>query len=174
MRPILVVLLAVAFAGACGGDSSGPNDPFPNVAGVYNVSGSFDGLSSSIAHFEGTLTITQASRASGALGGSAAILATINGDVFNVSDNAIDAATVSPSGVIAYTLVDPSGSWTFSGSLSGTAIVNGRHTITSGSSSFSGPWNATRTAASAQRPSSAVGTGIEGLAKRLTPQAGRR
>jgi hypothetical protein len=47
MRRFLLVLLVFAWAG-CGGDSSGPTETFPDVAGVYNVSGGFDGLASSI------------------------------------------------------------------------------------------------------------------------------
>jgi hypothetical protein len=165
MRRFLLVLLVFAWAG-CGGDSSGPTETFPDVAGVYNVSGGFDGLASSIAHFEGTLTITQASRASGALSGTTAYLVTINGDVFSVSDE-VERATVSQSGAVAYTLTDASGSWTFSGTLSGTAIINGRHTISNGSSSFSGPWAATRATSSIQSRSSNIPASIEGLTKRL-------
>jgi hypothetical protein len=168
MRPTLCVALIAIAALACGGDSTSPNDVFPNSAGVYNVTGTFDGLSSSDAHFEGTLTLTQASRASGALGGSAAYLATINGSVFNLSDSAIDGATISPTGVITYTLVDASGTWTFTGTLSGTAIVNGRHTISGGSSSFSGAWSVTRaTATTAQARVAAATITIEALSHRL-------
>jgi hypothetical protein len=159
-------LLSVSMLG-CGGDSNGPDEAFPDAAGVYNVTGSFDDLSSSVAHFEGTLTLTQASRESGTLGGSAAYLATIGDDVFNLTDDAIDGAAISPTGVISFTLADPSGTWTFTGTLSGTAIISGRHTISGGSSSYSGPWSATTATASIQRRTSAVSLSLEGLAQRL-------
>ncbi len=64
MRLFLAVLVACLIS-ACGGDSSGPSDVFPNAAGVYNVSGSFDGLSSSDAHFEGTRFLAPHSSAAG-------------------------------------------------------------------------------------------------------------
>jgi hypothetical protein len=167
MRALMcATLLSVGLLG-CGGDSSGPDEVFPDAAGVYNVTGSFDDLPSSVAHFEGTLTLTQASRESGTLGGSAAYLATIGDDVFNLTDDAINGAAISPTGVISYSLVDPSGTWTFTGTLSGTTIINGRHTISGGSSSYSGGWSATTATASIQRRTSAVTLSLKGLAERL-------
>jgi hypothetical protein len=167
MRALVCATLLSVSLLACGGDSNGPDPVFPDAAGVYNVSGSFDDLASSVAHFEGTLTVTQASRESGTLGGSAAYLTTIGDDVFNVTDDAINGAAVSPTGVISYTLVDPSGSWTFTGTLSGTTITNGRHTISAGSSSYSGAWSAATATASIQRRASAASLSLKGLAERL-------
>jgi hypothetical protein len=165
---VCATLLSVSLLG-CGGDSNGPDEAFPDAAGVYNVTGSFDDLPSSVAHFEGTLTITQASRETGTLGGSAAYLATIGGDVFNLADDAINGAAISPTGVISFTLVDPSGSWTFTGTLSGTTIIDGRHTISDGSSSYSGAWSATTATAGIQRRTSAVSLSLslKGLGERL-------
>ena len=37
------VLLTIGLLG-CGGDSSDPDEPFPDVAGVYEVEGTFDDL----------------------------------------------------------------------------------------------------------------------------------
>jgi hypothetical protein len=142
-------LLAVALVANCGGDSNEPEDPFPDAAGVYEISGGFDGIPSSDASFTGTLELTQASRASGALGGSAAILAEISGEVSNITDDALSSANVSPSGVITFTATDPSGTWTFTGTLSGNTISQGRHTISSGDVSISGSWQGTRTAGAA-------------------------
>ena len=163
---VCATLLSVSLLG-CGGDSNGPDEAFPDAAGVYDVAGSFDDLPSSVAHFEGTLTITQASRETGTLGGSATYLATIDGNVINLTDDAINGATITPTGEISFTLVDPGGSWTFTGTLSGTTIIDGRHTISDGSSSYSGAWSATAATAGIQRRPSAVGLSLKGLAERL-------
>jgi hypothetical protein len=167
MRALVCAMFLSAGLLGCGGDSGGPDTAFPDAAGVYNVTGSFDDLPSSVAHFEGTLTLTQATQESGTLGGSAAYLATIDGDVFNLTDNAINDAAISPTGVISYTLVDPSGSWTFTGTLSGTTITDGRHTISDGSASYSGAWSATTATASIQRRTSVVSFSLEALTERL-------
>src|SRR5687767_9039786 len=124
-------LLALAFIVACGGDSNEPEDPFPDAAGVYEASGGFDGIPSADGSFEGTLDLTQASRQSGTLEGSAAFLAEIDGEIFNLADE-VGSATVSPSGVIVFTLGEPGATWTFTGTLSGNNIGQGRHTLSSG------------------------------------------
>jgi hypothetical protein len=167
MRALVCATLLSASLLGCGGDSTGPDEAFPDAAGVYNVSGSFDDLPSSVAHFEGTLTITQASRETGTLGGSAAYLATIDGNAFDVTDDAIDGAAISPTGAISFTLVDPGGSWTFTGTLSGSTIIDGRHTISDGSSSYSGAWSATTASAGIQRRTSLAGLRLEALLERL-------
>lgn len=133
------VLLTFALLG-CGGDSNEPEEPFPDVEGVYSVEGTFDDLPASQASFEGTLELTQASRQSGTLGGSLAVLATLGDDIVNVADEALSSATVSPSGVISFTAGDGAATWTFSGTASGNSIINGRHTLSSDGDSFSGPW----------------------------------
>ncbi len=140
------VLLAFALlASACGGgDSNEPEDPFPDAAGVYQISGGFDGIPSNVGSFSGTLEITQATRSSGTLQGTAAILATIDGDVFNLSDPVLDGANVSPTGALSFTMADNSGTWTFTGTLSGNTISGGRHTLSAGSESISGNWQGTR------------------------------
>jgi hypothetical protein len=120
------VLLPLALLTACGGDSNEPEDPFPDAAGVYQVSGGFDDIPSNVGSFQGTLELTQASRSSGTLQGSAAILATLEGDVFNLSDPALANANVSPSGVLSFTMAGAGATWTFSGTLSGTTITTGR------------------------------------------------
>ena len=135
-------LLTIALLGCGGGDSNDPGDPFPDVAGVYEIDGTFDDLPANDAHFEGTLELTQASQESGALGGSIAVLATLGEDIFNVSDDALSSASVSPSGVISFTAGDGSATWTFSGTASGNAINSGRHTLSSSSGNASGPWQA--------------------------------
>jgi hypothetical protein len=140
--------MAILGAGvlACGGgDSNDPGDPFPGAAGTYAMTGGFDDVPSTVASFTGTLTLTQATQESGELGGSAQIVAQINGETFNVADPVLGAASVSATGTVAFTMADPSGSWTFTGELSGTNIARGRHTLNGGTSgTFSGDWSANR------------------------------
>jgi hypothetical protein len=139
------VLLTIALLGCGGGDSNEPEDPFPDVEGLYQVSGTFDDLPANQAFFDGTLTLTQASQETGDLQGSLSLLVTIDDDIFNIVDTELTPASVSPSGVIAFTAADPSGTWTFSGTASGTLITDGRHTLSAGSDNFSGPWQADAT-----------------------------
>ncbi len=150
------VLLPLTLLTACGGDSNEPEDPFPDAAGVYQVSGGFDDIPSNVGSFQGTLELTQASRSSGTLQGSAAIVATLEGDVFNLSDPAIASANVSPSGVLSFTMVGAAATWTFSGTLSGTTITAGRHTLSDGVQSFSGNWQGNRSSGSANGAAPAV------------------
>jgi hypothetical protein len=144
----VLVPLALLTTACGGGDSNEPEDPFPDAAGVYQISGGFDGIPSNVGSFQGTLEITQASRSSGTLQGSAAIVATLDGDVFNLSDPALANANVSPSGVLTFTMADASGTWTFSGTLSGNTISGGRHTLSAGSESISGSWQGSRASSS--------------------------
>ncbi|HUF36198.1 MAG TPA: hypothetical protein VMN37_09620 [Gemmatimonadales bacterium] len=147
------VLFSFALLTACGGsDANEPEPPFPDVAGVYDVSGGFDGIPTSVGSFAGTLELTQASRSSGTLQGSAAILATIDGSVFNVGDASLANANVSPAGVLSFTMADNSGTWTFSGTYSSGTIGQGRHTLSSGGESLSGNWQGTRAAGSVAAP----------------------
>jgi hypothetical protein len=134
------VLLTIGLLG-CGGDS-GPDEPFPDVAGVYEIQGTFDDLPANEASFEGTLELTQASQETGTIGGSLAVLATLGEDIVNVTDDALASASVSPSGVIAFSAGQGSATWTFSGTASENSIINGRHTLSAGSDNFSGPWRA--------------------------------
>ena len=140
------LLLALSLLPACGGDSNEPEEPFPDAAGVYQISGGFDGIPSNVGSFSGTLEITQATRSSGTLQGSATILATIGGDVFNLSDPVLGGANVSPAGVLSFTIADNSGTWTFSGTLAGNAITSARHTLSAGGESLSGDWQGSRAA----------------------------
>ena len=138
-------LILAAFLLGCGGDSNEPEPPFPDAAGVYEMSGGFDDIPSADGSFTGTLELTQASRESGALAGSAAILVDLGGDVFNITDDDLGGATVSPSGTVTFTLGDLGATWTFTGTLTASAITAGRHTL-SGDVSISGDWRADRTA----------------------------
>jgi hypothetical protein len=143
-------LLVLTLLLGCGGDSNEPEAPFPDVSGVYELTGGFDELAPADGSFTGTLELTQASRESGALDGSAAILVDLDGDVFNISDDALTGATVSPSGVVTFTLGGAGATWTFTGTASGTGISQGRHTLAA-DITISGSWQAARATGSGVR-----------------------
>jgi hypothetical protein len=146
---LFIASVLVSFSlGGCGGgsgDTSAPEEPFPDVAGVYNVQGGFDDLTADEASFVGSLVLNQASRQSGELTGTMSVTATINGEVTTAGNVAIQSASVSPSGTVSFELgsIGNGGRWTFSGTASGETI-SGRHTLTDGSLSFSGDWTATQ------------------------------
>lgn len=134
------VLLTLLLSG-CGGDKSNdPEQPFPDVQGIYEIEGAFDDLPAGESSFEGTLELTQASQESGTLGGSMTILITLGDDIFNVAYEDLSDASVSTSGTISFTADDELVTWTFSGTASGSSIINGRHTLSDGSESISGAW----------------------------------
>ncbi len=141
----MLVSFWVSGCGGDGGDTTDPDDPFPDVAGVYNVQGGFDNLTADEASFVGSLILNQASRQNGELTGTMSVTATINGDVTTAGNVAIQSASVSPSGTVSFTLgsIANGGSWTFSGTASGETI-SGRHTLTDGNLTFSGNWTATQ------------------------------
>ncbi|HEX3236175.1 MAG TPA: hypothetical protein VHR41_18430 [Gemmatimonadales bacterium] len=139
----LSIVTGLALA-ACGGDSTGPKDVFPEAKGVYEVNGSFDGISTSDAHFSGALTLTQISRETGTLGGSAAYTVIIGTQSYDFTEDSLSAATVSANGVVTYTMGEGGSTWTFTGTLSGPSIVDGHHTLSESSGSVSGAWTATR------------------------------
>jgi hypothetical protein len=143
-------LIALLAAAACGGDSTGPSPAFPAVAGTYNVTGYFDGIPSDAAFFNGTLAVTQVSRQEAALGGTMAVTVNLQGDVFNIG-GALQGANVSPSGQLTFTIGDPSGTWTFSAQVQGTALAQGRHTLSDGQESLSGAWSGSRATGTAVR-----------------------
>jgi hypothetical protein len=141
------VLLATVVA--CGGDSSGPDEPpYPAAAGAYQVDGGFDGLTRQQASFSGTLTLTQASREVGTLAGTATMTGQLGGQVYDLSGGTVQNASVTTAGAISVTVLSPTGTatWTFTGNLSGSTIT-GRHTLASGSASSSGDWTGNRASA---------------------------
>jgi hypothetical protein len=140
-----LVLAGVLALAACGGDSSNaPRDPtYPAVSGTYSISGSFDDFTVQQAHFAGTASFAQASRESPALTGSINVTMTIDGDVILIS-GPLDAASVTSAGVLTFAAAGGGASWTFSGTMASTA-ASGRHTLTDGTSVFSGNWSMQRT-----------------------------
>lgn len=95
------------------------------------------------------------------------VTATLGGDVLTGGDPALDQASVATNGAITFTMNDPSGTWTFDGTLSGSSITQGRHSLNApGVGTISGNWTGTRTSSSV----SAMST--RGTGSRLAAIAG--
>jgi hypothetical protein len=168
MRSVVLVV-ALVVLGCGGGDSNAPNPTFPNAAGTYNMTGGFDGFTTSEASFSGTFTLTQASLTQGTLGGSANVTVRLGDQIGTVTDNALEQATVSTAGVITFRLSDPDGTWTFNGTLAGSSVTGGRHTLNvPGSGVISGDWAGSRTASSVSAMSTRGTAGLGAIAGALT------
>lgn len=149
LRPavLMATVLGLVLLPACG-DSTRPEAlpaPIPSVAGTYALSGTFDdspGLS-----FAGPITITQAatqaSRDTGALGGTATV--TLSGSGENaVLDAVVTDATITRVGEVTFSLsTQLTASWRFTGTLAQGSIT-GRQTVNSANGTSTGPWRATR------------------------------
>jgi hypothetical protein len=166
----VVLVVALVVMGCGGGDSNAPNPQFPNAAGTYNMTGGFDGFTTSEASFSGTFTLTQASLTQGALGGSANVTVRLGDQIGTVTDNAVERASVSSAGVITFTMTDPDGSWTFNGTLAGSSINGGRHTLNvPGTGVISGDWTGSRTASSVSAMSTrGTASGLRAIGRALT------
>ena len=133
---------------ACGDDNSngGPNDNFPDVAGVYDIQGEFDGVDPSERSFSGTLTIEQESLESSLLAGTADITITdiLIGNIF-VNDAELLDASVDLAGQVVFQLRDEEQdvTWDFQGERGGD-IIQGDHTVTQGTATLTGTWTAER------------------------------
>lgn len=128
---------------ACGESAAPPR--FPALSGTFDVAGTFNGLPSSLANFNGTITFSQASRNDSTLTGVANILVTIGSSAITVLQ--VHNARVRDNGTVLFRLPteNVTSTWAFSGMLSGTAI-SGTHVLSSPSSSSptSGPFTATK------------------------------
>src|SRR6185436_16306849 len=137
--------LVLSSCGGDGGDSTGPDSGFPDVAGVYSIYGRFDGLSADEAAFAGTLVLTQPSQHSGDLTGSLTMTIASQGTANSTGEAPIESASVTQQGAVSFRL-GPSAAagWTFTGTLVGGITITGRHTLTDGqTASFAGTWSAT-------------------------------
>lgn len=149
MRRLAIVglLLGAILGSACGGgDGDSGNDPtpaFPNVDGVWNIQGTFNAFASTLAHFEGTVTIDQPSRNAAPITATTAITVLINGGTSSITQ--ISEPTITEAGDLAFNLhtANVTTTWAFTGTLSGT-VANGTHVLAGGGSSFPGVWQATK------------------------------
>ena len=137
--------LALSSCGGEGGDSTGPESGFPQVAGVYSIQGRFDGLSADEAAFAGTLVLIQPSQHSGDLTGSLTMTISAQGTANSTGEAPLESASVSQQGAVSFQLgPSPAAGWTFTGTLVGGITITGRHTLTDGqTASFPGTWSAT-------------------------------
>jgi hypothetical protein len=147
MPRLWLTALGAAAVLACGDDTSGggPNDLFPEVAGVYAVEGEFDGIPPQEASFTGAVTIEQASLESSILTGTADITLTTSAGNLVINDAELQDATVTLAGIVDFTVVSPGDNvtWTFTGEKAGD-VLEGQHTLTQGAQSRSGTWSGTR------------------------------
>jgi hypothetical protein len=147
MPRLWLAALGAAAVIACGDDDSGggPNDLFPDVAGVYEIEGQFDAVPPEDASFTGSVTIEQESLESSILTGSADITLTADAGNLVINDSELQNATVTLAGVVEFTVLSPpqSVTWTFTGERGGD-VLEGQHTLTQGGESRSGPWSGSR------------------------------
>ncbi len=146
MTRLWLAAIGAAAVMACGDDSSGgqPNEQFPDVAGVYEVEGEFDGVDPADLSFAGTVTLEQESLESSILTGTASLVinsATEDDVVITAAE--LQNAAVSLAGVVAFTVDQGAVSWDFTGERAGD-ILEGDHTLVQGSQTRSGTWSGIR------------------------------
>jgi hypothetical protein len=146
MSRVWLAALGAAAVIACGGDDdgNGPTDFFPDVAGVYDVEGQFDGVDPSDLSFTGTVTIEQESLESSLLTGTASITIVSSSGNTTVSNAELLNAGVDLGGNVAFTIEQGAvTSWDFTGEKAGD-VLTGTHDLTLGTESFTGTWSGTR------------------------------
>ena len=140
----LAALGAVAVL-ACGGDddANGPDDAFPDVAGVYTVEGQFDEADPDDLSFSGEITIEQESLETSLLTGTADLTIVTPSGTFPVDDAELLDASVNLVGDVTFRLEETSVAWDFLGDKSGD-ILSGTHSLTLGGISYTGTWTGQR------------------------------
>ena len=137
----LVAMLSLFALSSCGGDSSGPDTPYPAVAGVYNIYTQFDGLTPAEISSTGTVTLTQPSRNLPDLTGTMAMIVTIQGIPYSLN-SVLGPSSVSSAGIISFSAAQNGLTWTFNGTIVNHSI-SGRHTLTDGTDPLPGNWSGT-------------------------------
>ena len=138
LTPAVVLLLA------CGGDDDPAGPQFPSVAGTYAITGTFDDLPG--ATVSGPLTLVQANQSSSALTGTVTLTLRTASGTSSTASGLFD-ATVTATGIVSFSVGAPSGgssSWTFTGPVTTSGVVGGRHTLRGVCGTCPGPWTATR------------------------------
>jgi hypothetical protein len=132
---------------ACGDDGAGggPNDLFPDVAGVYVIEGDFGGIPAGDSLVTGTVTIEQASLETSPLTGTANLTLTAQAGNLTVNGADLQSASVTLAGVVVFTVERVSDGlvWTFTGERAGD-VLEGTHTLTRGSVTADGAWSGER------------------------------
>ena len=159
-RSVLGVFLSI-LAACGGGDTAGPTptpEPtptYPSVAGTYNFPALFDQLTYADAHVIGVITLVQPSRNARTLTGDFDFVMTVDGQSHHWAVS-FDSAWVSTGGTILFSASNGPETWTYTGTLTGTAVA-GRHTLTGDGAPITGDWTGSRSAtASAQMSRAAV------------------
>jgi hypothetical protein len=145
MSRLWLATLGAAAVIACGDDDSGggPTDLFPDVAGLYDIAGQFDGVDPSEASFTGTVLIEQESLESSILTGTANITITGSEGTVNVVDAELLDAGVDLGGNVSFHLEQGAVSWNFLGERGGDVLV-GTHTLTLEAETRIGTWTGQR------------------------------
>jgi hypothetical protein len=145
-RQLLAALGAAAVI-ACGDDTSGggPNDLFPDVAGVYTITGNFTGAPTGDSLVTGTVTIEQASLETSPLTGTANLTLTAQAGNLTISNAELLDASVTLAGVVVFTVERQLDAmvWTFTGERAG-AVLEGTHTLRKGGVTADGSWSGER------------------------------
>ena len=115
--------------------------PLPNVAGTYQISGTFDNSPGS--SFSGTLVLTQSGRFNPALGGDATVTLTSGGSSMTVSGLTDPVINADNSVSFYIGQVTAQNSWAFTGQQTASGLA-GQQVLTNPGASFSGPWQAVR------------------------------
>jgi hypothetical protein len=134
-RSLLVLALLAPLA--CGGDSTAPEEPYPDVSGRFVVTGDFDGLSE-VGDWSGSLQLTRPD-GRGEYTGRLTV-ALVEGGL--LLDEELT-GSVERDGALRFQIADASGSWEFTGTADGGAL-RGRHVLSGGGDVLRGDWLAMR------------------------------
>ena len=140
-RALIPTLAALLACGSGDDDPAGPQ--FPSAAGTYAITGTFDDLPG--ATVTGPLTLVQADRSSGALTGTVTLTLRTSSGATSTASGLFN-ATITTAGNLSFSVGAASGSssWTFTGPVTATGVVGGRHTLRGVCGTCPGPWAATR------------------------------
>ena len=142
-RVWLAALAAAAVIACSDDDGNGPADSFPDVAGVYAVTGQFDGVDPSDLSFTGTVTIEQESLESSLLSGTANLTLVAPSGNTPLNGVPLNDAGVDLGGNVAFNLEQGNISWDFTGEKAGD-VLSGTHILTQGSETRTGTWTGER------------------------------
>ena len=142
-RVWLSALGALAIAACSDDNGNDPNELFPDVAGVYTVTGQFDGIDPADRSFNGTVTIEQESLESSLLTGTANLTIVSTSGTTTVNGAELLNAGVDLGGNVAFDLEQGAIAWEFTGEKAGD-ILAGTHVLIQGGETLNGTWSGER------------------------------
>ena len=169
-RSALVIPSILSVLACNGGEGGMGPGSYLNVAGSWQVMATFDGIPSSFARVDGTITITQPTPPGPDLGGTWSLVATIDNE--QIAGNGVIAdGQLETNGDVTLVLTepgDPDSEWTFTGRITG-GSATGRHSLDDGSGDppLTGDWNAQRTSTTVAGRSAGDHYGAVSLFNRL-------